>query len=96
MGVLSHPNDPYPTALTLTRDRRADQLLAEHAVAVKTFQTAARVFLAAVIRLETPLGSVCAHYDMSDIEEMVGEWLIPRDERVMEQAAMDAANTEAS
>jgi hypothetical protein len=66
---------------------------AAQTAAFHTIVTSARIAIAA---LEFPLGSPSAHYDISDIDGTLGDWLITPNEGRLEEAAFElATNAEA-
>lgn len=84
-------NNPYPSRAQLHAEATADRLLAEQAGATLAFHA---IVLGAKIRIGTlhfPLGCPVRGYDIEDITGLLDEWLEPRDPRLLEQLADDAA-----
>lgn len=96
MEDTTHPNYPYPSRATLERDHRISELLLNHRIATAAYHKVATAFLAALARIESPLGSVSAQHDMEEIYEFIQETTLPRAESSLALAALDAATAEVS
>jgi hypothetical protein len=84
-------NDPYPTRAQLRTEADASRAMAEQSAATEAYHKLVARFLHDFNRLNFPLGSPSAHYDMDDIMDTLTDTLKPRDAQRLEQAAMDLA-----
>ena len=85
-------NNPYPSNAQLEAEAEADTMLADQAADTAKFGVLIRHVIAETRKLYFPLGSPAAGYDLDDIYGYLQDWLKPRDERNLEDAANDIAS----
>ncbi len=87
-------NNPYPSRSQLRVESSIDRLLAEQDTATRAFQQIVTDFTTAFHRLHFPLASPAQGYDLDDVSSTLADWLLPYDQRYLEQQAADIASCE--